>query len=51
MQTELFGIAEPTNTQRFFHVEMTWKRSFSHLFNVEYMWSVCTDEVTAHKML
>ena len=33
----------PTNTPRGFHVETTWKRSFSRRFNVESTWCVCKD--------
>ena len=28
----------PTNTTIAFHVETTWKRSFSRRFNLEYTW-------------
>ena len=31
----------PKNTQRVFHVETTWKRSFPRRFNMEFMWCVC----------
>ena len=30
----------PTNTQRVFHVETTWKRQFPRPFNVEYTWCI-----------
>ena len=30
----------PTNIPCVFHAEMTWKRSFSRRFNVEYTWCV-----------
>ena len=33
----------PTNTPRGFHVEATWKRSFSRRFNVESTWCVCRE--------
>ena len=32
----------PTNTPCIFHVETTWKRSFSRRFKVEYTWCVCS---------
>ena len=35
----------PTNTSRVFHVETSWKRSFSRHFNVEYTWHVCKEHV------
>ena len=35
------GTGIPTNTSRVFHVETTWKRTFSCRFNMEYMWCVC----------
>ena len=36
-------IGNPTNTPGVFHVETTWKRSFSRCFNVEYTWFVCRE--------
>ena len=33
----------PTNAPRVFHVETTWKQSFSRRFNMEYLWYACRE--------
>ena len=36
-----FRSCHPINTPCAFHVETTWKQSFSRCFNVKYTWCVC----------